>query len=282
MKTIRNNLTKLTFVFLLLVSSISAKIVDLKEYQTSVKDQRDRNTCAYFAITALIESAIKVQFNRDFDISEQFQISWGKEHFGEYKDKEFGSTYDIALNFRNQYFFIKEEDAPYQDSLFAPGKLCEKYDPFDTSAPAVCFSHGVIDPFKGDIKRVRIDGLDVEWISGMWSIGKTRSQLLMDHMDRKKSVVVTVMVYPPKWDFAQVEFTDEDSENCKNGTYECAGHAILLTGYDSDRKVFFFKNSWSESWGNEGYGEIGFDYIDKYSDTPMTASFKRMFADLKE
>ena len=38
------------------------------------------------------------------------------------------------------------------------------------------------------------------------------------------------------------------------------GHAILLVGYDDNKKLFKFKNSWGTSWGDKGYGYISYDY----------------------
>lgn len=32
-----------------------------------------------------------------------------------------------------------------------------------------------------------------------------------------------------------------------------SGHAIVLVGYDDDKQLFEFRNSWSELWGNKGY-----------------------------
>lgn len=40
------------------------------------------------------------------------------------------------------------------------------------------------------------------------------------------------------------------------------GHLILLCGYDLHKEVIYFKNSWGEKWGNEGYGEIPLEKID--------------------
>jgi hypothetical protein len=36
-------------------------------------------------------------------------------------------------------------------------------------------------------------------------------------------------------------------------------HFIVLTGYDLDRRVILFRNSWGESWGEGGYGHVSFD-----------------------
>ena len=38
------------------------------------------------------------------------------------------------------------------------------------------------------------------------------------------------------------------------------GHAILLVGYDDNKKTFKFVNCWSERWGNKGFGYIMYDY----------------------
>lgn len=39
------------------------------------------------------------------------------------------------------------------------------------------------------------------------------------------------------------------------------GHAIMFVGYDDEKKVFKFKNSWGEEWGNKGFGYLPYSYI---------------------
>jgi C1A family cysteine protease len=39
------------------------------------------------------------------------------------------------------------------------------------------------------------------------------------------------------------------------------GHAIMIVGYDMDRKVWLFKNSWGNSWGEDGYGKLPLNYL---------------------
>lgn len=39
------------------------------------------------------------------------------------------------------------------------------------------------------------------------------------------------------------------------------GHAVCLVGYDSVKQLFTFRNSWSTSWGDMGYGYLPYNYV---------------------
>lgn len=49
------------------------------------------------------------------------------------------------------------------------------------------------------------------------------------------------------------------------------GHAITLVGFSDEKKHFIFRNSWSKSWGDEGYGYLSYDYVQKYGYDFFTA-----------
>ncbi len=42
------------------------------------------------------------------------------------------------------------------------------------------------------------------------------------------------------------------------------GHAICAAGYDDKKGLIKFKNSWSDSWGEAGFGYLPYAYIEKY------------------
>jgi len=42
------------------------------------------------------------------------------------------------------------------------------------------------------------------------------------------------------------------------------GHAICPVGYDDAKKIIKFKNSWSDKWGDKGYGYLHYAYIERY------------------
>jgi C1A family cysteine protease len=41
------------------------------------------------------------------------------------------------------------------------------------------------------------------------------------------------------------------------------GHAVLFTGYDNATGLLEFQNSWSEAWGDKGYGYLPYEYVTK-------------------
>ena len=48
-----------------------------------------------------------------------------------------------------------------------------------------------------------------------------------------------------------------------DGEQVLGGHAILLCGYDDDKQLFNFQNSWGTSWGDLGFGTIPYAYVSK-------------------
>jgi len=45
------------------------------------------------------------------------------------------------------------------------------------------------------------------------------------------------------------------------------GHAVLFTGYNDKTKLLEFQNSWSEDWGDKGYGYLPYQYVERgYAD----------------
>jgi C1A family cysteine protease len=47
----------------------------------------------------------------------------------------------------------------------------------------------------------------------------------------------------------------------KNDERMLGGHAIVLVGYDEEKRLFTFRNSWGENWGDKGYGYLPYEYV---------------------
>jgi C1A family cysteine protease len=50
----------------------------------------------------------------------------------------------------------------------------------------------------------------------------------------------------------------------KKGERSLGGHAIAACGYDDEKELVKFKNSWSEKWGDKGYGYLPYEFVERY------------------
>jgi C1A family cysteine protease len=48
------------------------------------------------------------------------------------------------------------------------------------------------------------------------------------------------------------------------------GHALYCVGYDDSKQAFIFKNSWTDQWGDNGYGYLPYDYMLNLADDQFT------------
>lgn len=46
---------------------------------------------------------------------------------------------------------------------------------------------------------------------------------------------------------------------------ESEKHSILLVGYDDEKRVIYFQNSYGDDWGKGGFGRISYDYVPFFS-----------------
>lgn len=264
---------KFTNYFLLLVGLLCgtisetswAKQVDLRPLQTPVKDQENRDTCAYFAVAALVESALKSHTGQDFDLSEEFEIFRHKVLFPWRPEVEFGNTYQLLLNLTNGYSFYQEQELPYQKS--SP----------DFTKPLSQEQLDLYDLRQKEVPRVDFRSLKARILTQMW-VRKSWSDIFMQELDAKRPVVVTLKVSIPHIDDRKGTFTFDPKidADCAAGKIACGGHAVLLVGYDDVQKVFIFKNSWGAKWGQQGYGYVHFDHVNDYSDQPLSAYFDKL------
>ena len=64
-------------------------------------------------------------------------------------------------------------------------------------------------------------------------------------------------------------YSDFDRISSSNPVYHGTGgglegyHALCIVGYDDSKKAFKFINSWGANWGINGYGYMGYDFIQR-------------------
>ena len=232
------------------------KLVDLKDEMSPAKNQADRGTCTFFSTIALIEGAIKKDLGKDVNLSEEY-LNYAAKKVGMYSSAEGSIISDNVRGMRAQGLLL-EEDWGYQASWFEKGRPCEKYKSTDPTAPAICFSHN--KPNAKAMSRL-IDSSSITVLP----IQKDTNAIIRFLAEEKRPLIMSVNVNFNAWPKSgATDFNEEYRQECFANPSECGGHSILITGYDMEKRVFMFKNSWGNDWGKEGYGTIPFDVVDNY------------------
>lgn len=234
------------------------KQIDLSPIMTSIKQQGERGSCSFFTLTGIAEAAIKKDLGLEANLSEEY-MNYAIKTLGTDDDaKDEGSFIHTNIKLIQKTGLFLESDFPYQPSWFEPGTPCEKFANDQESAPPLCIAH--IRPNKNTLPKMTIkDSID------FIQLPKKTNVIIEFLATEQRPVSIAVDLNDKGWpDTGDVTFTKEMEDECEKDESVCSAHAFVLTGYDMDKKVFFFKNSWGESWGKKGYGTIPFKYVDKY------------------
>ncbi len=250
--------------------------VDLSEMQTPVKDQGQRGSCAYFTTVALFEQALKQYYpdRRDLNLSEEYLI-YANKALDRVSTKDDASSLSANIRSFMQRGFLLEEAMPYTHSWFEKGLPCENYED-DKNAPLFCRSH--FGPNTEAQKQI-IDATKFSFqLSQPASIQAVKTRLA-----EGAAVTISVPVNQNGWngEAGRVEHNTELEAECKTEPDLCGGHTVLLTGFNEEDKVFYFKNSWGKTWGQNGYGQMPYEFVENWSyGSFTTAKVKRLDVDL--
>jgi hypothetical protein len=237
------------------------RVVDIKDSMTSVKDQDERGTCSFFAATAIVESAIKKKMNIDVNLSEEY-LNYAVKSRGFEADDEGGfPTRNLFEAIDKKAGFLLERDWPYQPIWFGNKTPCLKIKATDSSAPKECFSHNS-PPEKILAQKIPGDVFEILYLASE----TPTNEIIETIAEYKDPLSIAVPVNFRGWpDSGDVSYDDSMRKECKDAPDTCGFHVVVLTGYDLDKKVFFFKNSWGKTWGHEGYGTMTFDMVDRHA-----------------
>ncbi|MEA9357021.1 C1 family peptidase [Bacteriovorax sp. PP10] len=232
------------------------RMVDFSQKMTSVKNQGHRGTCTFFAATALLEAAIKIDKGIDVNLSEEYSI-YSTKYQGHYDDVE-ASHISVNLQAAKRGGILLEKDFSYRPNWFEKGNPCEGIqDNEDT--PMHCFVH---TPPKAALNKV-IPGDSIK--TGF--IRKNTNEIIKYLATNERPLSISLPVNYSGWsDDGSVTYTEEMRQACLQLPASCGAHSVILTGYNLDEKVFYFKNSWGNDWGIAGFGKLSFDMVDRYVD----------------
>lgn len=68
-------------------------------------------------------------------------------------------------------------------------------------------------------------------------------------------------VYSSIWDAAVTQSGDIPFPG--PAEHEDGGHAVMAVGYDDASRRILIRNSWGPAWGQQGYGTLPYEYVEK-------------------
>ena len=217
----------------------SSNTVDYRQYMSPVKDQGNLGSCVGFAVTALKEFQENVEYVLEqeegsdyvreietYDLSEQWTY-WNTKQIDPWGPSVEGTSIRYALKVLQKIGCPPEKAWRYTDDKINIGK-------------PESWSH-----------------LVARWnkIDSYWRLS-TLEDILASIRDIGP-VVLGVGCYEEIFSPEADGFVPYPSQP----QYCYGGHAILACGYDKEKERVLFKNSWSEGWGDGGYGWLGYDYL---------------------
>ena len=200
----------------------------LKKYCTPIKNQLTLGSCVAFAWAAAFELLIKKLRNQEIDIGE--------------------------LGF-------------YYDMRKLDGQQNTDRGTYLRNGAKVLLNDGIgLEPFcKYNVVKYREEPgwpyyfsacLNWKWMN----LKKYEAVYLVDNMKAAITeglpVVIGIEVGTP--DIYNTDFIIREPTKM-NG-----GHAVLIIGYDDERKAFEIKNSWGETWAAYGYAWLPYSYVEKH------------------
>ncbi len=199
--------------------------MDYTEKMSPVRDQGDEGTCVGFSsIAGMKEYQEMIDYKKYVELSPRFLYAECKKID---KSKGEGTTIRTAMQV-----------------LKKMGVCREKYWPYLPHQKDKAKAGAVLDARKNKV-------LTYARIANLYE--------LKAGLARKGPCVIGVEVFR-----GMMETKTGVVPLPKRGEQSLGGHAICPVGYDDNKGLIKYKNSWSERWGNNGYGYLAYDYIDRY------------------
>ncbi|CAF1461746.1 unnamed protein product [Didymodactylos carnosus] len=199
--------------------------VDLRPQMTPVEDQSQIGSCSANALAGAYEYLVKQHLNKDTLVSRLFIYYNGRQQEGEGDITDSGCTMSAAI-----------------EALEAYGTCGERLWPYDISAVNTKPSQAAYT----EAKQFIVD----EALSVQIELNEMKSCLAQGF-----PFTFGIMLFHSFDDAASGGVVPMPSGG------QQGGHALLCVGYSDQSNSFIVRNSWGESWGDNGYCYIPYDYM---------------------
>jgi len=220
-----------------IMSSIPKK-VDHSNKMSPIKNQGRLGSCVGFAVSALKEWQEQTEHENEvaegkknhrdekyYDLSEAW-IYWMSKKIDPWPDQE-GTSIRCAMKVLQRIGVPTEKAWPYSDKIYG-------------------------EPKSWANMVARWSLIDSYWrVSGHEDLRVALTE---------SPVVIGIGCYEEIFSVG----SDGIVKDPANPQYCYGGHAICAVGYDHSRNLIKFKNSWGGNWGDNGYGYISYNYVNRY------------------
>jgi len=204
--------------------------VDLRPFMTKVEDQRQTNSCSANATAGAYEYLMKRHLGEGgYDVSRMFMYFNGRSIGGGEIEDQGAALGDVIAGLQ-QAGACSEQTWPFDEKRVNEEPVSEA---FDEASQFLVEDVQQIPTELDAWKSALAMGSPI--IFGLKLFGSFDKQ-------RKPGLVPA----PTK---------------SEAGRADHGGHAMLCVGYSDSDKVFIVRNSWGESWGDNGYCYIPYAYV---------------------
>lgn len=242
---------------------------DLMNHMSRVKDQGLRGTCVAFASVALVEGLVKAAYKHDVDFSEQYIYWFSKAVMKSLPNNEGSEPIDmlraIAIHGLPLELVWNYEPLPWFGDAANHPDCFQAYKINPENLPTHCVTNGH--------PPATSDGATKLLVIQPQKIG-TAPEAIVAFLSSGIPVEVGIDFYDRAWSFDNSGmrlFLSGIVRMPLSTDVKSGGHAVLLVGYDLDKEIYLFKNSWGvDEWGSQnkypGYGTIPFDYVRRFGE----------------
>ena len=205
--------------------------IDLREKFNNIKNQKQQGSCLSFVLASIYEYILKCNDAKETDLSEAFLYYNAREKNGE-ESQDNGSQLQHSIEALAEFGICLEKLCNYKANIFNKKPDEEAYaDALTRRVKKALNVKGNIE----DIKSALSDGYPV---------------------------AISVNLYPSfgnnQLGFVTLPSEEEIADASSEDNYR---HAMVITGFDDERKFFVVRNSWGISFGDQGYCYLPYSYI---------------------